>query len=41
METLSALEALCEGNPPVTGEFPSQRVVYAGFDVFFIEQTVE
>ena len=24
-ETLSALLALCEGNPPVTGEFPSQR----------------
>ena len=25
METLSALLALCEGNPPVTGGFPSQR----------------
>ena len=24
-ETLSALQALCEGNPPVTGGFPSQR----------------
>ena len=25
METLSALLALCEGNPPVTGGFPPQR----------------
>ena len=25
METLSALLALCEGNPPFTGGFPSQR----------------
>ena len=25
METLSALLALCGGNPPVTGGFPSQR----------------
>ena len=23
IETLSALVAICEGNPPVTGEFPS------------------
>ena len=35
METFSALLALCEGNSPVTGEFPSQRVSNAGFDVFF------
>ena len=27
--------ALCEGNSPVTGEFPSQRPVARGFDVFF------
>ena len=27
--------ALCEGNPPVIGEFPSQRPVTRSFDVFF------
>ena len=32
-ETLSALLALCEGNPPVTGGFPSQRTSNADFDV--------
>ena len=30
-----ALLALCEGKPPVTGGFPSQRPVTRGFDVFF------
>ena len=35
METFSALLALCAGNPPVTGEFPSQRPVTRSFDVFF------
>ena len=35
METFSALLALYEGNPPVTGEFLSQRSVTWGFDVFF------
>ena len=35
METLSALLALCAGNSPVTGEFPSQRPVMWSFDVFF------
>ena len=30
-----ALLALCEGNSPVTGEFPSQRPVTRSFDVFF------
>ena len=30
-----ALLALCEGNPPVTGEFPSQRPVTRSFDVIF------
>ena len=29
------METLCEGNSPVTGEFPSQRPVTQGFDVFF------
>ena len=32
---ISALLAFCEGNPPVTGEFPSQRPVTRSFDVFF------
>ena len=35
METFSALLTLCEGNSPVTGEFPSQRPVTWSFDVFF------
>ena len=35
METFSALLALCAGNSPVTGEFPSQRPVTRRFDVFF------
>ena len=35
METFSALLALCEGNSPVTGEFPSQWPVTPSFDVFF------
>ena len=35
METFSALLALCAGNSPVTGEFPSQRPVTQSFDVFF------
>ena len=34
METFSALLALA-GNPPVTGEFPTQRPVARGIDVFF------
>ena len=33
METFSALLALCEGEPPVTGGFSSQRASDAGFDV--------
>ena len=35
METFSALLALCAGNSPVTGEFPSQRPVTRSFHVFF------
>ena len=35
METFSTLLALCVGNSPVTGEFPSQRPVTRSFDVFF------
>ena len=35
METFSALLALCVGNSPVTGGFPSQRPVTRSFDVFF------
>ena len=34
MGTFSALLALCAGNSPVTGEFPSQRPVTRSFDVF-------
>ena len=34
METFSIL-AICVGNSPVTGEFPSQRPVTRSFDVFF------
>ena len=32
---ISALLTLCEGNPPVTGGFPSQRQVTWSFGVFF------
>ena len=35
METFSALLVLCEGNSPVTGEFPAQRPVTRSLDVFF------
>ena len=34
METFSALLAICAGNSPVPGEFPSQRPVARSFDVF-------
>ena len=34
METFSALLALCVGNSPVTGEFPSQSPVTRSFDFF-------
>ena len=35
METFSALLAICAGNSPVPGEFPTQRPVRQSFDVFF------
>ena len=35
METFSALLALYEGNPPVTGGFHSQSQVTRSFDAFF------
>ena len=35
MKTFSALLALCAGNSPVTGEFPSQRSVTRRFNIFF------
>ena len=35
METFFALLALCAGNSPATGEFPSQRPEMRCFDVFF------
>ena len=34
METFSALPALCEGNPLVTGGFPSQRQATRSFGIF-------
>ena len=34
METFSVLLDICAGNSPVTGEFPTQRPVTHGFDVF-------
>ena len=35
MDTFSALLAICAGNSPVSGEFPTQRPVTRSFDVFF------
>ena len=35
METFSASLALCAGNSPVPGEFPTQRPVTRSFDVYF------
>ena len=35
METFSALLAISAGNSPVPDEFPAQRSVTRGFDVFF------
>ena len=35
MEAFSTLLALCAGNSPVTGEFPTQKPVTRSFDVFF------
>ena len=35
METFSASLAVCEGNSPVTGEFPAQKPVTWSIDVFF------
>ena len=35
METSSALLAICAGNSPVPGEFPTQMPVTRSFDVFF------
>ena len=35
MQTFSTLLAICEGDSPVMGEFPSQRSVMRSFDIFF------
>ena len=35
MEAFSALLAICAGNSPVPGEFPTQRPVTQSFDVYF------
>ena len=36
METFSALLAICAGNSPVPGEFPTQRPVTRSFDVCYL-----
>ena len=36
METFSAFMAICAGNSPVPGEFPTQRPVTRSFDVYFV-----
>ena len=44
MDAFTVLLALCAGNSPVTGEFPSQRPVTRSFDVFFdhaVELTIK
>ena len=35
MKTFSALLGICAGNSTVTGEFPTQRPVTRGYDIFF------
>ena len=35
MDAFSVLLAICAGNSPVTGEFPTQRPLTRSFDVFF------
>ena len=35
VEKISALLAICAGNSPVPGDFPTQRLVTRSFDVFF------
>ena len=35
METSTALLAFCAGNSSVTGEFPAQKPVAWGFDIFY------
>ena len=35
MDTFSAFLAICAGNSPVPGEFPTQRPVTRSFDVYF------
>ena len=35
MEKFSLLLAICAGNSPVPGEFPTVRPVTRSFDVFF------
>ena len=36
METFSTLLAICAGNSPVPGEFPTQRPVTRSIDVYLI-----
>ena len=41
MEAFSASLALCAGNSPVAGEYPSQRPVTRSFDVFFDRRLIK
>ena len=41
METYSALLAICAGNSPDPGEFPTQRPVTRSFDVYFDQRPNE
>ena len=44
IEIFSASLAICAGNSPIRGEFPTQRPVTQSFDVFFdlrLKKTVE
>ena len=41
METLSVLLALCEGNPQITGGFPSQRGKMHSVDGLAMSKTFE
>ena len=39
METFSMLLVLCEGNPPVTGGFPSQKA--SNGDLWWVDQALD
>ena len=37
LDIFSALLSCCEGHPPITGGFPSQKAINSNFKVFFVE----